>query len=340
MALPPPPTQSAGEPAPPKVSVGLPCPACGGAVEVEEAARSTACPYCKSLLWVEGDAGIRRIMYRNMETRDGILGAARKWFYKGLKARDLVATAQVTEAYPVYVPFWRVPCLAAGWVCGYREETHSDGKGHTYTTRVDMEKMVLRDYDWSAPACDAGELGVTEIRYPQGPVTAQEQGIPTFEATTSPTDAEAAAMASAYQRALKSAGVPNVTFQKIQVIPRGQSLMFLPVWVVRYAYRGRSYFATFDGVTGESIAGRAPGDPLAQALAMMGGAVGGGLAIALGLWQWLELGQGAAGIVVAGLVIGLLAWAGGYWFFRHGSEIVEGKLPREDVRMRRRRRTP
>jgi hypothetical protein len=277
-------------------------------------------------------------MFRNMETRDQMLEVARKWFRKGLKARDLVATATITEAYPVYVPFWRVPCLAAGWVCGWREETHSDGKGHTYTTRVYLEKMVLRDYDWSAPACDAGDLGVTELRYSQGPVTAQEQGIPTFEATTSPTDAREAAMADAYQKALRSAGVPNVTFQKIHVIPRGQSLMFLPVWVVRYAYRGRSYFATFDGVTGEPIAGRAPGDPLAQSLAMAAGAIGGGLSIGLGIWAALGTMAGTPAVpLVAGILVGLLAWAGGFWFFRHGSEIVEGRLPREDVRVRRRR---
>ncbi len=337
MAAPVPPP-AAAVPAPPKVSVGLPCPACGGAVQVEEAARSTACPYCKSLLWVEGDAGVRRIMYRNMETRDGILGVARTWFRKGLKARDLVATAEVTEAYPVYVPFWRVPCLAAGWVCGWREETHTDSKGRTYTTRVYLERMVLREYDWSAPACEAGELGITELRYPDGPVTAQEQGIPMFEATTSPTDAEEAAVADAYRRALSSAGVPRVTFEKIHVIPRGQSLMFLPVWVVRYTYRGRSYFATFDGVTGESIAGRAPGDPLAQSLAMAAGATGGGLAIGLGIWAALGgMAESPAVPIAVGVLLGLLAWAGGFWFFRHGSEIVEGHLPREDVRVRRRR---
>jgi len=319
--------------APAQLSVGLPCPACGGAVQVEEAAKSTACPYCASLLWVEGDAGVRRIMFKNLLGRDRVLAAARKWFDKGLKARDLDTAAVVTEAYPIYVPFWRVPCLAAGWVCGWRQETYTDSKGNVHTKRVYLEKMVLRDYDWSAVACDAGDLGVTRLRTTQGPVTAQEEGIPTFEVTTSPTDAKEAAMRDTFERALKSAGVPNVTFQKIQVVPRGQVLLFLPVWVVRYAYRGRSYFATFDGVTGASISGRAPGDPLAQSLAMAGGATLGGFAIALGLWAaGLGVFESPALPVGLGLVAGFAAWAGAFWFFRHGSEILEGDLPKEYAR--------
>lgn len=318
------------------ISVGLPCPACGGAIQVEEAAKSTACPYCASLLWVEGDAGIRRIMFRNLVTRDRVLAAARRWFDKGLKARDLDTAAVVTEAYPIYVPFWRVPCLAAGWVCGWREETHTDSKGHTYTSRVYMEKMVLRDYDWSALACDVGEFGITRLTHTQGPVTAEEEGIPTFEVTTSPTDALNASVAWAQERGVADARVPHVTFQKIQVIPRGQTLAFLPVWIVRYEYRGRAYFATFDGVTGESISGRAPGDPLAQSLAMAGGSALGGFAIALGIWaSGLGLLDQPWVPAVAGLVLGLFAWAGAFWFFRFGSEIVEGDLPKEAGRRRR-----
>jgi len=146
-------------------------------------------------------------------------------------------------------------------------------------------------------------------------------------------------LAATFERALKSAGVPNVTFQKIQVIPRGQVLLFLPVWVVRYAYRGRSYFATFDGVTGASISGRAPGDPLAQSLAMAGGATLGGFAIALGLWAaGLGVFESPALPVALGLVAGFAAWAGAFWFFRHGSEILEGDLPKEYARAGRARR--
>src|SRR3972149_4201060 len=99
----------------PQLSVGLPCPACGGAVQVEEAAKSTACPYCASLLWVEGDAGVRRIMFKNLLGRDQVLAAARKWFDKGREARHLDPARRETADNARYVHRCRDPCLAAGW---------------------------------------------------------------------------------------------------------------------------------------------------------------------------------------------------------------------------------
>ena len=39
------------------VSVGLNCPSCGGAIQVDEGENVVNCKYCGSLLWAEGDAG-------------------------------------------------------------------------------------------------------------------------------------------------------------------------------------------------------------------------------------------------------------------------------------------
>jgi hypothetical protein len=66
---------------------------------------------------------------------------------------------------------------------------------------------------------------------------------------------------------------------------------------------------------------------------MAGGATLGGLAIAAGVWAaGLGLFESPAVPVGVGLVLGLASAAGAYWFFRHGSEITEGDLPKEYAR--------
>ena len=306
------------------ISLNLSCPNCGGAVTSVEGQRTIACPYCQSLSFVEGDRGTYTVMFENEQTEASVRASMTEWLDKGLKARDLPDQAEVTEIYPIYVPFWRLRARAAGWVCGYREERHTDSQGHTHTRRVPMEKMVFRDFEWSEIACDPGDIGVKRLPNLYGDVVAHEEGgIPTFEATTSPDDAREMGVEAVRSLAISSASVPNITFQKMHVSPKYLGLTFYPIWMTRYTYRGRSYFATFDGVNGKSLSGRAPGDPLYQSLALVGGAVLGGTitgaSLTVGLAEAFELG-------VIGAIVGVVIFVAGFFFFRHGSEVTEGDI--------------
>jgi hypothetical protein len=289
-----------------------------------EGQRTIACPYCSSLSYVEGDRGTYTVMFENKQEDASVRSSLRTWLDKGLKARDLPDRAEVTEVYPIYVPFWRLRARAAGWVCGYREERHTDSQGNTHTKRVPMEKMVFRDFEWSEIACDPGDIGVDRLPELFGDVIAHEDGsIPTFEATTSPDEAREKGSGAVRSMAVSSANVPNITFQKMHVSPKYLGLTFYPIWISRYTYSGRSYFATFDGVTGKSLSGRAPGDPLYQSLALLGGTVVGGAltgaSIAIGLPRVGE-------VAIIGAVAGVIIFIAGFLFFRHGSEVTEGDI--------------
>jgi hypothetical protein len=98
--------------------------------------------------------------------------------------------------------------------------------------------------------------------------------------------------------------------------------MYYPVWVIRYSYRDRMYMDAVDGVTGTVLAGRAPGDPLYQSLAITGGTSIGGLIAAGGILA----GSGSSSweIMAAGVVVGFIVLVVTYLFFRHGSEITQG----------------
>jgi len=308
-----------------ELSVNLSCPSCGGALSIDEGAKLVNCGYCNALLAVSGEGGVFKTTFKNNVADQQATGVLKNWFSHGLKARDLQAKATITELYPIYLPFWRFYARAAGWVCGYEERRRTDSQGRVHTERIDMERMVFRDFDWTQIACDAGDLGINKLRNLKGEAVLHEEGsIPTYEATTSSSDAMAKGEAAVRNLARSSANVPHVTFEKIHVIPHYLNLIFYPVWIGRYEYSGRSYFATVDGVTGQTISGRAPGDPLYQAGIMTAGSAIGGILGGLGLSPVLGdiSGEIRGGLLIAGLVVFAVSW----FFFRHGSEITEGDI--------------
>ncbi|HMK47037.1 MAG TPA: hypothetical protein VK436_10470 [Methanocella sp.] len=305
------------------ISLSMNCPNCGGDVSVEEGVRYTSCKYCSAILSIEGDEGVNRITFRNKLNRDRAIDAVRQWWRGGFKARDLRRRGEITECYPIYVPFWRLKARASGWVCGYKVVQREKR-----TERVPLEKMVTRDFDWSQVASDAGDIGIEHLRNFEGEAIILDEGsIPTFEATTSSTDAKARGMSQIESEAVSYAGVPHVTFKKVHVIPVGLSLIFYPVWMIRYKYADRMYFATVDGITGYVLSGRAPGDYLWRSITMAVGMAVGGTGIGFSLWLGIAIhSQGSVALMLFLMAACLAIAAGSFGFFRYGSEMTTGDV--------------
>lgn len=288
-----------------------------------EGQNAVLCSYCSSTLFVEGDQGVHTIAFKNKAGHDTVMSSTQSWWKRGWKARDLRKVGKVIETYPIYLPFWKTTTRVAGWICGYEERRHTDQKGNVRVERIPKEVMVLQDYVFSEIACDPGDLGIRTLKNFAGETSfADFEMIPTFESTTSKDDAVVHAKGDALARARSGARVPHVTFEKLHVFPKRLSMIYYPVWVVRYNYRDRMYMDTIDGVTGQVLSGRAPGDPLFQSLAVTAGSAGGGLIAAAGMLFGSEDIRIALGGLAAGLIVLFLA----YRFFRHGSERVEGEF--------------
>ncbi|MGD1061017.1 MAG: hypothetical protein ABR879_06135 [Methanomassiliicoccales archaeon] len=310
------------------LSVGLSCPACGGALSIEEGENTINCNYCGSTLFVEGDNGVQTIAFKNTITRENAIQVSEAWWHKGWKARDLKKTGKIDEVYPIYLPFWSTTVRVAGWVCGYEERTHSGPKGQTYTEKVPKEVMVLNDFRYGEIACDPGDLGIKTLKSSKGERTIGDFDlIPTFETTTSKDDALEDAKADAITWGRNSAHVPHITFERLHAFPKSMSIIYYPIWVVRYNYRDRMYVDTVDGVTGGILSGRAPGDPLFQSFAMTAGSAVGGIASGGGiLAAALANTSDSYYFAIIGLAVGLGVLYFTYRFFRHGSEITEGEF--------------
>ncbi|MDD1747324.1 MAG: hypothetical protein LUQ16_06150 [Methanomassiliicoccales archaeon] len=310
------------------LSVGMNCPSCGGALSIEEGESVVNCRYCDSMLFIEGDKGVQTVAFKNKMDPQRVMQAAEAWWGKGWKARDLKKFGKVTELYPIYLPFWSTTTKVAGWVCGYEERRHSDSKGNTRTERVPKEVMVLQDVRYSQIACDPGDLGIHSLRNFSGERSLEDFNmIPTFETTSSVDEAVKLAEAEALANARRSSGVPHITFERIYAIPGKMSVLYYPIWVVRYSYRDRMYVVTVDGVTGQVLSGRAPGDPLFQSLAITGGSAVAGLVSGFGiLGAVFSGGENSGFLAIGGLAVGLAVLFFTYRFFRNGSEISEGEF--------------
>lgn len=307
------------------ISVGLNCPACGGAISIAEGENVVICQYCDSVLYAEGDQGVHTIAFKNKLLRDAAMVASQHWWAHGLKARDLKRTGKIIETYPIYLPFWRTTTRVAGWICGYEERRHTDQKGNVTVEKIPKEVMVLQDFGDSEIACDPGDLGIRTMKNFAGETTfADFEEIPTFESTTSKDDAVKHGIDDSLAKARANARVPKVTLDTLKAFNKALTMTYYPVWVVRYNYRDRMYMDTVDGVTGQVLSGRAPGDPLFQSLAMTGGTSVGGLIAAAGI-----ILAGSADdwrIALAGVAVGAIILFLTYRFFRHGSEIIQGEF--------------
>jgi len=304
------------------ISVSMNCPNCGGTLSLEEGSRTTTCPYCTMLLEVQGDEGVSKIMLTNKTDRDKAIAAVKGWWKSGFKARDLTAKGEVTECYPIYVPFWKLKARVAGWVCGYNVRQTKNS-----TEKVPKETMVSRYIDWNQVACDPGDIGIEHMSGLEGDAVLHDEGsIPTFEATTSYTDAKAKGLESVRSEAINSAGVSHQTFVKIHVFLKNMALVLYPVWMVRYKYSDRMYFATVDGVNGKVLSGRAPGDFMWRSLIMTGGMALGGFGSMFGLWIAGYIGGNGSviGLIIAAICLGAAYFS--YQFYRYGAEVTTGDV--------------
>jgi hypothetical protein len=149
-----------------------------------------------------------------------------------------------------------------------------------------------------------------------------------FEPVGSVSDAQAAAQAEFNARIDQAASLDRVSQVFVRSIRQRFGLIYFPLWVLRYTYRGRAYQVVVDGYSGLVLYGKAPGNTLYRAAVLVGG-------MALGAFMMVDLsaacfaiafnieGDGVGMFIIAGLaviVIGVGLMATGYRKFRYGEQ--------------------
>jgi hypothetical protein len=308
-------------------SKGLTCPACAHTVPVPEGARLVTCPSCQQRLFVQGDRGVRRWQLRRVVTRDQAQQTMLSFFNGMNKAGDLKRKAEIKELFLMYLPFWRVMAHVAGWRLG-RVRRDKDS-----TKPIEVE--VLEEMQWNDAAVDVSEFGVNRVPiagrnfepFDQDRLSAEGM---IFEATESPTDAIAEADAYFQQAARSKKSLTSTYLEKFHMLRQRLSLVYYPLWVARYQYRNRSYQVVIDGVNNKVLYGKAPGNILYRAGALvLGMAVGNlllvhGTALAFRVMSYSNSDHNDGwALLLVPPALGILAIIKGYRSFRYGEEVEQ-----------------
>jgi hypothetical protein len=305
---------------------GLACPNCGGVVPIPEGQVVVKCHYCDLRSFVRGERGLRRFQVAQAVNRERAVSALRGFLSRNWAiARDANRRAQISEAFLAYLPFWAVWGRAMGWAFG--QEKKGSGNDARYVPR---EVKLVEEMSWNGAACDVGEFGVgqvplkTESLQPFQPEALHQAGL-VFEPVGSFSDAKAAAEADFQGRLRSRAGLDRLSQLFVRFFKERFGLVYYPLWILRYLYRGRVFQVVVDACTGQVLYGKGPGNTLYRAAVLvLGMALGALLAIdASALAFYFSSGSDSDDVIGVGLVllvVGFGVMYAAYRAFRYGEQ--------------------
>ena len=299
----------------------LMCPSCGAPLTLDEGDLISECKHCGTSSYLAEEGDYPRLMVRNCVGAQSARELCQEWWGGLNKARDIAKVAVIGDVRLVYLPFWSVTGSIFAWFTGYKK---------TKNARHPKEAIVSEGMRWNGLACSAGDLGVESLPSLEGelePFDASKlepYAIP-YAVTESLDEAMSSATSAMVARVRSELPMDGIYQQETHLVPRQAGVVYYPVWIVDYTYKGRQYKVLLDGFLGKVVFGRAPGSALYRSAVFTGAAALGTFLIPLG-FKALEscTGRkcgGSLGISLLGLAICL----GGYFAFRMMSTVQGGK---------------
>jgi len=314
---------------------GLSCPNCGGTLEVDAGMRVVECPFCKTPLLATSEVGIRRLAVAARIDTEEARQIARRWLAKGIaKNPKLKTAAKIGEAFLSFLPFYRVEADCVGFALGTEQRRRTTGSGknrRTTTYEVDVERRVERSFDSTYPALNVAEWGIQrvdlsgDLLVPFDGDSLDRLGM-VFPPTGSENDVREAALERFRQKADPSGGLHRVRFKFLQTLRERLTVIYYPLWVVRYRFQDRSYQVLVDAEDGTLAYGKAPGNDFFRAAMLV-------VTQAVALFVATTIIQVAASFEVL-LLVGvplLLALWWGWRKFRYGGVVIEGSGAKKEV---------
>lgn len=273
---------------------------------------------------VQGERGVRRWQISNKIDRERAMSAVTGFFSGINKARDLKKTAEIRELFLVYLPYWRVHAFVAGWLFGRVKS----GKDSTKPVEVEVMEEML----WNDAAADVSEFGVQQVSAAKSDLEPYDsdylhsEGM-VFEPVESRDDAINEAQSHFLYQGRKKRHLQQKYFEKFHYLRQQLSIVYFPLWVARYEYRGRNYQVVVDGTNGQVLYGKAPGNIFYRAIMLIAGMALGNFIIVNGtilgglIVSNSDSNDSSFWLLLLPLIIGIALIAAGYTRFRHGEEI-------------------
>ena len=355
----------------------LNCPQCGGTLGMEGMERVVCCRYCRTWSLVEASDLEPEYWVKPRLNQVEARRALQKLLLDKDMPRGLLQLARFHSARLHFVPFHEVNARRTGTMIVTLRETsprrsqlEDDEPGSAFIRRRHLEeaawglrssepekdtRVVMNDVTRLEPAVELNEWSLeeaelsrlrTEVDGALSPINRREmERLGTIQHPTITPDQIVARL----ELRAGTADLDDRTeFGEIRA-----KCIYYPVWRVRYQYQGRLFGATLDGVTGKTMAARAPQDDKARVLWLLGmsalasllpGKILGSIfAAALAedhaVGGMLEVMWRLPPFIVPAVVIGLMALTVilgiGWDEFRYPGELVIRGAAREVVKINR-----
>jgi DNA-directed RNA polymerase subunit RPC12/RpoP len=308
---------------------GLACPNCGGALEVVSGLRVVSCSYCGTRLLALSEVGIRRFAVEPQIDSSRARALAKEWLSRGVaKDRRLRREATIGEAFLSFLPFFRAQADCVGFALGTEERRRTVGSGknrRVETYEVDVERRAEESFDRTYPAVNVAEWGIRRIDLRGDPLVPFEQDLldrfgMVFPVTGSEKEVMSTAIEAFKRQTDPARGLKRVRMRFLATLRERMSIVYYPLWIVRYRFRERSYQVLVDAEDGSLAYGKAPGNDLYRALMLVGAEA---VAMFLGTTALQWMGGGFISLAfVGGIALAFMAW--GWRRFRYGGVVEEG----------------
>lgn len=172
-------------------------------------------------------------------------------------------------------------------------------------------------FDQTFAACDISELGVQQVNLSGNELIPvefeqlQKDGM-TFNIISSKKEISETARNQFVLKAKSANRVAYTNFEYLEMVREYISIVYYPLWVIRYNFQNRIYQVVVDGEDGSICYGKAPGNNLFRAIVGIFG-------ISLGMYfatffAAFALGDGDAsfGAYILVLIIGIVLISWGY----------------------------
>ena len=220
--------------------------------------------------------------------------ALRKWYSSRWFAPNLLKKSAMTDTLKgIYLPYWTFDAQTqADWTAEsgtyyYDTESYSDANGRTQTRQIQrtrwqsaagsLENFFDDELEPATKGVHAGLLRQVEP-FPTKDLVPYDAGylsgwtVELYQIDLIAAAAQARTSMDAKLRQLCGAAVPGDTHRNLEVQAQysGQTFkhILVPVWLISYAYHGKSYQVLANGVTGQ-LAGEHPLSWLKIALAVV-----------------------------------------------------------------------
>jgi hypothetical protein len=190
---------------------------------------------------------------------------------------------------------------------------------------------VEQDVDLTMPAADMAEFGVHRVDLTGDEVVPLDEALlrargMVFRPTRSLEEIGDQLGTRALEDAKRRHRLDRVSFSWLTSVRRRAALLYYPLWVVRYGFRGRTYQVLVDAEDGGLAYGKAPGNHLYRAVSLVASCAAAafvGTTVLQNAGVFLRSDDGLTGLGVIGLALaGIVYW--GYRQFRHGGVVEEG----------------